>query len=66
MYETMPARNSGLFDLDGKPLGEITLPAIGTVAGVGGRWDRKEMFYGFQSFTIPASVYEVDLSFAQD
>jgi prolyl oligopeptidase len=51
-----------LFDLDGKESGGIPLPAIGTAAGLGGRWDRQQMFFGFQSFTIPASVYEVDLS----
>jgi prolyl oligopeptidase len=54
-----------LFDLEGKDLGEIPLPAIGTAAGLGGRWDSQQMFFGFQSFTIPASVYEVDLSSRQ-
>jgi prolyl oligopeptidase len=54
-----------LFALDGKTLGDIALPAIGTAAGIGGRWDRDQMFFGFQSFTIPASVYEVDLNTRQ-
>jgi prolyl oligopeptidase len=54
-----------LFGLDGKALGGIPLPAIGTAAGLGGRWDSRQMFFGFQSFTIPASVYEVNLSSRQ-
>jgi len=62
LYEKNASSQMKMFDLDGKPLGDVALPAIGTVAGLGGRWDRKEMFYGFQSFTIPASVYEVQLS----
>ena len=61
-YEKNATSELQRFDLAGKPLGEVGLPALGTAAGIGGRWDRKEMFFGFQSFTIPASVYQVDLS----
>lgn len=60
-YEKNASSQLRMFGLEGKPLGEIALPAIGTAAGIGGRWDRDEMFFGFQSFTIPASVYEVQL-----
>ncbi len=51
-----------LFDLDGKFVADIPLPAIGSSEGLGGRWDRKEAFFGFQSFTVPPSEYRVDLS----
>jgi prolyl oligopeptidase len=54
-----------LFDMQGKMLGDIALPAIGTAAGIGGRWDRSQVFFGFQSFTIPASVYEVNVDTLQ-
>ena len=64
-YEKNASSQLQRFDLEGKPLGEVALPALGTAAGIGGRWDRKEMFFGFQSFTIPASVYQVDLSSGQ-
>ena len=60
-YEKNATSQLKMFDLEGKSLGEIALPAIGTAAGIGGRWDRDEMFFGFQSFTVPASVYEVEL-----
>ena len=61
-YEKNASSQLRMFDLDGKLLGDIELPAIGTAAGIGGRWDRDQMFFGFQSFTIPASVYQVDLN----
>jgi prolyl oligopeptidase len=61
LYEKNASSQLRRLDLDGRPLGDIALPAIGTVAGIGGRWDRNEMFFGFQSFTIPASVYEVGM-----
>ena len=64
-YEKNATSELQRFDLAGKPLGEVRLPALGTAAGIGGRWDRKEMFFGFQSFTIPASVYQVDLPSGQ-
>jgi len=65
LYQKNAISQMKAFELDGKPLGEIALPGIGTVAGLGGRWDHKEMFYGFQSFTVPASVYQVDVDSRQ-
>jgi prolyl oligopeptidase len=61
-YEQNASSQLKLFDLDGKRISDITLPAIGTVFGSGGRWDRDEMFFGFQSFTVPPSIYRVDLN----
>ena len=60
-YEQNASSQLKLFDLDGKKISDIALPAIGTVFGSGGRWDRDEMFFGFQSFTVPPSIYRVDL-----
>jgi prolyl oligopeptidase len=51
-----------LFALDGKKLADIPLPAIGEVFGVSGKYDRDEIFFGFQSFTVPPSIYRVDLT----
>ena len=60
-YEQNASSQLKLFDLAGKPLGDLPLPGIGTVFGTGGRWNRDEVFYGFQSFTVPPSIYRVDL-----
>ena len=60
-YEQNATSQLKLFDLDGKKITDIALPAIGTVFGSDGRWNRDEMFYGFQSFTTPPSIYRVDL-----
>ena len=60
-YEQNASSQLRIFDLDGKKLSDIGLPAIGTVFGSGGRWDRDELFYGFQSFTFAPSVYRYDL-----
>jgi hypothetical protein len=49
-----------LFALDGKKLADIPLPAIGSVFSASGRYDRNEIFFGFQSFTVPPSIYRVD------
>src|SRR5581483_8121011 len=51
-----------LFDLDGKPVTDIAMPAIGSVFATGGRWDRDQAFFGFQSYTFPPSVYRYDLN----
>jgi prolyl oligopeptidase len=61
-YEKNASSQLKLLDTAGKPLGDIQLPAIGSVFGLGGKWDRKEAFFGFQSFTVPHSIYQVDLA----
>jgi prolyl oligopeptidase len=60
-YEQNATSQLKLFDLEGKKLSDIELPAIGTVFGTGGRWDRDEAFVGFQSFTTPPTIFRVDL-----
>jgi prolyl oligopeptidase len=61
-YEQNATSQLKLFDLDGMKIGDITLPAIGTVFGTTGRGDRDESFFGFQSFTMPPGIYRVDLT----
>jgi len=60
-YEQNASSQLRLFDLDGKKINDLALPVIGTVFGSGGRWDRDELFYGFQSFTFTPSIYRYDL-----
>ena len=60
-YEHNASSQLKIFDLDGKKLSDLSLPAIGTVFGTGGRWNRDEVFYGFQSFTFAPSIYRYDL-----
>jgi len=60
-YEQNATSQLKAFDLDGKKLDDITLPAIGTVFATTGKWDRDEAFFGFQSFTTPPAIYRVDL-----
>ncbi len=61
-YEKNASSQLKLFDTQGKQLGEIQLPAIGTVFATGGKWDRKEVFFAFHSFTIPDSIYQINLT----
>jgi prolyl oligopeptidase len=60
-YEQNASTQLKLFDLDGKMVKDLALPAIGSVYQTGGRWDRDEIFYGFQSFTFAPSIYRYDL-----
>jgi prolyl oligopeptidase len=60
-YEKNASSQLRLFDVEGKELGDVQLPKIGTVRGIGGKWNRKEVFFTFNSFTVPDSVYQIDL-----
>lgn len=49
-------------ELNGKPVGEVELPGIGSAGGFGGRRSETETFYAFSSFTAPAIIYRYDVS----
>ncbi len=61
-YEHNATSELKLFGLDGKKLADIPLPTIGSVVSAFGRYDRNEVFFGFQSFTVPPSIYRADLT----
>lgn len=50
-----------LTDLEGRGAREIALPALGSLFGVAAEWDGREVFYGFSSYTVPPTVYRIDL-----
>jgi prolyl oligopeptidase len=64
-YEKDASSQLRIFDIAGTHLSDIHLPALGTVFGSNGKWDREEIFFGFQSFTVPTSIYRIDLAPAQ-
>lgn len=49
------------YALDGTAERQLTLPGVGTVAGIGGRQDDPEAFYFFESALQPGSIYRVDV-----
>jgi prolyl oligopeptidase len=49
-------------DLEGRTVQEVPLPALGSLFGVDAEWDGQELFYGFSSYTVPPSVYRIDLT----
>ncbi|WP_293785471.1 prolyl oligopeptidase family serine peptidase [uncultured Pedobacter sp.] len=53
------------FDLSGKKIGEVKLPAIGTVGGFGGYKEDKEFFYTFSNFTTPGIIYRYNVDKAE-
>jgi prolyl oligopeptidase len=61
-YERNATSQLRVADLEGKPLFDVELPAIGSVTGIGGKWNRAEVFYGFNSFTVPPSIYTYNLA----
>ena len=58
----MPARSSSFSISTASRWATSSFRASASIAALGGRWDRKEAFFGFQSFTVPPSVYQVELA----
>ena len=50
-----------VFDLSGRPAGEVDLPGLGTAMGFFGRRTDRETYYVFSAFTVPGTVYRYDL-----
>ena len=51
--------------LDGKPLGKLELPGMGSVWGLGGYADDPEVFYVYSDFVRPSSIYRLDMNTGQ-
>ncbi len=50
-----------LLRLDGSPIDQLHLPAIGTAVGFGGLREDTETFYQFTNFTTPGTTYRLDM-----
>ncbi len=54
-----------LYARDGTLLGELELPALGTVSAMSGERRDDELFYAFTSFLYPATIFRYDFATAQ-
>lgn len=50
------------FSPEGKALGELELPGIGSAGGFGGKRTDTETFYSFTNFATPATIYRYDIA----
>ena len=60
LYERNATSLLKIFGIDGHLLSDVKLPGLGSITAIGGKWDSEEAFFGFQSFTIPPSIYTLD------
>lgn len=49
------------YDLTGKFIRDVELPGVGTVSGLSGEDDDKELYFTFTNYTTPATIYKFDL-----
>lgn len=59
-YEKDASHHAYVYDMAGKRLHEVKLPALGSVSFSGDKED-SEAFYTFTSFTFPSSIYRYDI-----
>src|SRR5207249_726172 len=51
-----------LYALDGRPISDLALPALGTVGSITGERRDAEMFYAFTSFLYPTTIFRYDFT----
>ena len=49
-----------MVDLQGRPVGRISLGSIGSAGGFDGSAESSETFYSFSSYATPATIYRLD------
>jgi prolyl oligopeptidase len=54
-----------LVALDGRALGEVEFPTIGSVGAISGERRDKDMFYSFTSFLYPTTIFRYDFATAR-
>ena len=64
-YLTDASTEVRTFSLEGKRLGAVTLPGIGTAGGFRGDADDPETFFAFSSFNTPTTIYRYDAATGQ-
>ena len=50
-----------VYDRDGRHQFDVELPGLGTVTSLTGNRDAAEAFFAYESFTMPSTIYRVDL-----
>ena len=53
------------YDLDGKLIRSIDLPAEGQAAGFDGKDDQKEIYYSFTNYVYPSTIFKYDTETGQ-
>ncbi|MBX9688777.1 MAG: prolyl oligopeptidase family serine peptidase, partial [Candidatus Obscuribacterales bacterium] len=53
------------YDQNGKFLGNVQLPGLGSAGGFGGKRDDKATYYSFSSYTMPPTTFKYDLESGQ-
>jgi prolyl oligopeptidase len=61
-YERNAVHELKVCSLDGRQVINVVMPGQGSVFGIGGNWDSREVFYGFNSYTVPPTVYRYDFA----
>jgi prolyl oligopeptidase len=50
-----------VFERDGRPVGQVTLPGLGEVAGFGGEGNDPETFFSYTDYLTPTRIYRYDV-----
>ena len=61
-YQVVAKSRLSLFSTDGKALGTLTFPTLGSVAGLSARNKSHTVYYAFSSFLYPTTIYKYNVA----
>ena len=62
VYTKNASSEAKIFDANGKNEKPLSLPSIGSMFSVSGRWESSELFYSFDSYNAAQTIYRYDLA----
>jgi prolyl oligopeptidase len=62
VYTKNASSEAKIFDANGRNEKPLSLPSIGSMFSVSGRWETPELFYSFDSYNAAQTIYRYDLA----
>jgi prolyl oligopeptidase len=62
LYTRKASAQLKIISADGREVREVSLPALGTVQNLSGRWDGASLYFSFESFNFPVTIYREDVA----
>lgn len=60
VYTKDASSEAKILDANGKTEADLHLPAIGSIGNLEARWSSPEVFYSFETFNMPESIFRYD------
>lgn len=62
LYTRKAVSQLKIYSADGRDVRELSLPALGSAQNLSGDWESGNLFFSFESFNFPVTIYRADVA----